>query len=203
MQNEFSILMVCTGNICRSPMAENLLAKMVQDISEVRIMSAGTHAMVGEPMFPISQQIAQSYGAEDLESHRARQVTDELLKASDLVLTMTREQRRFVVESNPHVTRRAFTLREFSRLASVTTDEMLAADLETIKDFNVDKLRTAVQSVSLSRSQVSPVSEPAELEVIDPYGQPAAVHQDSAEQLVPAIESVADLIRRALIVTKT
>jgi len=184
-------------------MAEYLLAKMVQDIPEVRIMSAGTHAMVGEPMFPISQQIAQSYGAEELESHRARQVTDVLLESSDLVLTMTREQRRFVVESNPHVTRRVFTLREFSRLASVTTDEMLAADLETIKDFNVDKLREAVQSVSLSRSQVPPVNDPTELDVIDPYGQSAEVHQDSAEQLAPAIESVADLIRRALNVTKT
>lgn len=184
-------------------MAEYLLAQMVQDCSEVSVTSAGTHAMVGEQMFPISQQIAQSYGAEDLESHLARQVTEKILESSDLVLTMTREHRRFVVESNPHVTRRAFTIREFARLVSATTDEMLAADLETIKDSNVDKLRAAVHSVSLSRSQVSPVNDPAELDVIDPYGKSAAVHQGSAEQLVPAIEAVADLIRRAVVQTKT
>jgi protein-tyrosine phosphatase len=184
-------------------MAESLLGKMVEDISEVRVMSAGTHAMVGEQMFTVSQQIAQSYGAEDVDSHRARQVTEEILESSDLVLTMTREHRRFVVESNPHVTRRAFTLKEFARLASVTTDEMLAADLGAVGDSNIEKFRAAVRSVSLSRSQVPTVSDPAELEVIDPYGHSDAIHQASAEQLVPAVEIVADLLWRALIVTKT
>lgn len=195
--------MVCTGNICRSPMAEYLLAKMVQDIPEVRIVSAGAHAMVGEQMYSVSQQIAESYGAEDVESHRARQVTEKMLESSDLVLAMTREHRRFVVESNPHVTRRTFTVREFARLASATTDEMLAEDLERVEGSNIEKLRAAVHSVSLSRSQVPFVDDPTELEVIDPYGQSAEVHQASAEQLVPAIESVADLLRRALNVTST
>ena len=184
-------------------MAEYLLAKMVQDIPEVQIESAGTHAMVGEQMPSVSQQIAESYGAEDFESHRARQVSEEILESSDLVLTMTREHRRFVVESNPHVIRRAFTIREFSRLASATTDDMLAADLEAVGDSNIEKLRAAVRSASLSRSQVPAVRDPAELEVIDPYGHSDATHQASAEQLVPAVTAVADLIRRALIVTKT
>lgn len=203
MQNDFSILMVCTGNICRSPMAEYLLAQMIQDIPEVSVLSAGTHAMVGEQMFPISQQIAQSFGAEDVKSHRARQVTPEILEGSDLVLTMTREQRRFVVESNPHVTRRAFTVREFVRLANATTDEMLAGDLETVEGSNIEKLRASVHSVSLSRSQIPSVGDPTELEVIDPYGQSVEVHQSSAEQLVPAIGEVANLLRRALNVTIT
>ena len=106
MESDSSILMVCTGNICRSPLAERLLSNQVQDIPVIRVDSAGTHAMVGEHMFAETQKTALSLGVVGVESHRARQIAAEILETSDLILTMTREQRREVVELSSRVTRR-------------------------------------------------------------------------------------------------
>ncbi|MEY8579111.1 low molecular weight phosphatase family protein [Corynebacteriaceae bacterium 6-324] len=203
MQNNFSILTVCTGNICRSPLAQNLLEQKLQEFPEITVSSAGTHAMVGESMFAESQKIALSLGVEDVESHRARQLSEGILESADLILTMTREQRRDVVELSPRATRRVFTVREFARLAEATTDEFLADDLRSVEDTTPEKLRAAINSVALSRSVVPAVSDPSEDEVIDPYRESVEVHQASAEQLVPALDTVANLVRRALVGTAT
>lgn len=196
VENNFTVLMVCTGNICRSPFAEYLLANLVQDINRVNVSSAGTNAMVGERMSPETQTIAESYGVENFESHRARQLSEEILGASDLILTMTRRQRRKVVELEPRVTRRVFTLREFARLVAATTDEMLASDLAEVSFEGKQPFRAAVQSIALSRSQLSSISDPAEDEVVDPYGHSLEVHQASAQQLVPAVNTLAKFLMR-------
>lgn len=198
MQNKFSVLMVCTGNICRSPFAEFALLQQLQDIPEVEVGSAGIRAMVGESMFADTQKVAGSYGVEGFEGHRARQVSKELLEASDLILTMTREQRRAVVEISPRVTRRAFTIREFARLADATTDFDLHNRDDSNDELRANALRRAVQSVKLSRSLATPLLSSAEDEVVDPYQQSLDVHRTSAEQLIPAVESVALLIRRVI-----
>lgn len=203
MESNFSVLMVCTGNICRSPLAERLLSAQVQDLSEVCVSSAGNHARVGEQMDAETQQIAQSYGVDDVGSHRARQISEGIVESADLILTMTRVHRRDVVELSPRVTRRTFTLREFARLAEATSDEMLGADLKTVNGSAIETLRAAVQSVALSRSLVPSVTDAAEDEVIDPYRQSSDVHEKSAQQLVPAVNTVANLLRRALAVTST
>src|SRR5690625_7889415 len=117
--------MVCTGNICRSPFAEYLLANLVQDINRVNVSSAGTNAMVGERMSPETQTIAESYGVENFESHRARQLSEEIFSGSVLILTMNRTQRRKVVELEPRVTLRIFSCPYFAPLIPATNAVML------------------------------------------------------------------------------
>lgn len=199
MQNDFSILMICTGNICRSPLAEQLLQNQLRDIPEINISSAGTRAMVGEQMFDATQEIARSYGLDSTESHRARQMSEALLESSDLILTMTRDHRRAVVEMSPRVTRRVFTVREFARLAQVTTDEVLAAETNPAGAAPGEKLRAAVKAVTLGRSVAPQVADQTEDDVVDPYRQSSDVHRTSAQQLVPAIDTVTNLLRRALV----
>lgn len=198
MQNNFSILTVCTGNICRSPLAAHLLAAHLQEIPEISVSSAGTHALVGEPMFDVTQKMASSYGVENIDSHRARQITEKILDSSDLILAMTRDHRRAVVELSPRVTRKVFTIREFARLAEVTTDEALTSAITQEEDTPVARLRAALKAVTSSRSLLPPLVDPAEDDVIDPYRQATEVHEISAEQLTPAIDVVVSLMRRSV-----
>jgi protein-tyrosine phosphatase len=87
----FSVLMVCTGNICRSPMAEGLLSHLLPDSLKARVTvsSAGTHGLYGNQADPFAIKAAAAHGA-DISMHRARILYAGLVKSSDLVLGMER-----------------------------------------------------------------------------------------------------------------
>jgi len=94
-----AVLVVCTGNICRSPLAEALLRVELErhGANEYRVSSAGTGAWDGSP----ASEGALLVGLEheiDLSAHRARLLTRDLVGAADVILTMTRQQRARVEE---------------------------------------------------------------------------------------------------------
>lgn len=84
-----TILVLCTGNICRSPLGEILLRERLADRGGVVVQSAGTSALVGEGADPLAVEVARENGM-DLSGHRAQQATTPLLQAADLVLVMER-----------------------------------------------------------------------------------------------------------------
>lgn len=91
------VLMICTGNTCRSPLAQVLLQKQHPDW-EVR--SAGVMAETGSPAAAHSRELARQIGM-DLESHRAQGVNAELVEWADLILGMTDAHVRAVQRSFP------------------------------------------------------------------------------------------------------
>jgi protein-tyrosine phosphatase len=91
------ILVVCTGNICRSPVAAAMLQ---QALPERQIESAGLGALVGRGVEPQARRLAEADHLE-VAGHRARQLTPELLAGSDLVLVMSAGQRRAIAELAP------------------------------------------------------------------------------------------------------
>lgn len=98
-----NVLIVCIGNICRSPIAEALLSTAVKKLHpEVIIQSAGLSALVGQPAHPISQELMLSKNI-DISQHRAQQITQELLFSADLILTMDSEQQRFLEKKYPSI----------------------------------------------------------------------------------------------------
>ena len=85
----FSVLMVCTGNICRSPMAEGLLwHELSEDLKPiVSVRSAGTHGLHGNRAEPFAVKAAAAYGA-DISQHRASVLDAGMIRSADLVLAM-------------------------------------------------------------------------------------------------------------------
>lgn len=87
-----NILVICIGNICRSPIGEALLAsKLSIKHSSVKVSSAGLGALVNHPADPICVALMKNQNI-DISNHRARQLTSEIVFTSDLILTMTSEQ---------------------------------------------------------------------------------------------------------------
>ena len=119
------ILFVCTGNICRSPMAEQMLFQLLEQHNpelEIQVSSAGTMALDGYPMDPKAAIAITKLGFAHLR-HKATQLTHQLVAEANLVLTSTVEQRAQVVELLVKANRYTFTLKEFGHLAEFEQSE--------------------------------------------------------------------------------
>ncbi|WP_417508025.1 low molecular weight phosphatase family protein [Microbacterium sp.] len=192
-----TILTVCTGNICRSPMAEVLLRAKLEPLG-VRVHSAGTHALVDHEMTEPAQELAVELGATAYAAadHRARYLIDPMLKDADLILTMAREHRSYAVQLVPGALRRTFTVREFARLAqSLSTDDARAA-AEAAGDDPRERVRAVALAVTGQRGMAA--AAPENDDVIDPYRRSRETYELSASQLAPAIDDVERIVRAAL-----
>jgi len=83
------ILIICVGNICRSPTAEYLLRHHLSDTG-ILVESAGLSVLVGRPMDATAKEVLQQHGV-SAGDHRARQVSTTMLRSVDLVLAMERD----------------------------------------------------------------------------------------------------------------
>jgi protein-tyrosine phosphatase len=103
-----TLLVVCEGNICRSPMARALLAAR---LPQWRVHSAGLNAVIGAPADETAIALLRERGF-DLQPHRGTQITRRMCLESDMVLVMDREQRRRLQELYPETCGRVFRLGE-------------------------------------------------------------------------------------------
>ncbi|MFG6446498.1 low molecular weight phosphatase family protein [Microbacterium sp. P07] len=193
------ILTVCTGNICRSPLAEQVLRAALTPL-DVEVSSAGTHALVDRHMTRESAKLAASFGVPhaDSNAHRARWLTELHLAGPDLVLTMTREHRSHVVGLAPARLRSTFTVREFERLAKDVADDDLRAVTETAGADTHARVRAALTLLRTRRDQVEAPTDPADDDVVDPYRQSWEVYERSAEELAPGLAEATRVIRIAI-----
>lgn len=97
-----SVLVVCIGNICRSPVGERLLRAA---LPELTVTSAGLHAVVGDPANPAAAAAAAAHGL-SLDGHVARQFTPAIGAAHDLILVMEAAHRRELIQHAPHLSGR-------------------------------------------------------------------------------------------------
>jgi len=181
----FTILVVCTGNVCRSPLAHQLLQTAVATrlspelASAVVVHSAGTEAPVGAAMSAPAAVISARLG-NDPTTHSARQLTVSDIHSADLVLVASRRHRSEVAQLVPRATRTMFTIREFARIA---------ATLESAPVASVSDLRDSVARVAAHRGY-APVDDPALDDIVDPIGRSERTYERMASELVPAIATV-------------
>lgn len=113
----FVTLFVCTGNICRSPMAERLYAMQNPDVRLTTVSSAGVIARPGMAMDRPSASALSRLGGDPV-NFAATRLEAELLQDADLILGLAAEHRSAILRLSPRTMNRAFTLAEFCRLSA-------------------------------------------------------------------------------------
>ena len=117
-----SVLLVCTANQCRSPMAMAILRSKVEQLpGEWKIESAGTWAVEGIPASPKTQEVMAELGL-DLRDHRSRMVTREMLSAFNLILVMEPGQKEALNIEFPGAASRIYLLSEMIGAIFTITD---------------------------------------------------------------------------------
>jgi protein-tyrosine phosphatase len=190
----FRILHVCTGNICRSPMAERLTRagleqRLGADAERFLVESAGTWGHSGSPMEPHALTTLASYGI-DGQDFRARELVAEHVVAADLVLAATREHRAAAVVLHPRAASRTFTLREFARLSRVV-------DPARLPDGDpVERAQALVRGAAARRGMVPP-DNPRDDDLDDPYQAPASAFVVCADLVQSTLRGPLDLLAGA------
>lgn len=188
------LLFVCTGNICRSPLAERLTLAYTEvernalgDVMTAR--SAGTAAVVGRPIEPSAGLVLQGLGGSS-DGFRARQLRVEHIDAADLVLTMTRKHRAAVLQMAPRRMSRTFTLREAASLLTGVDVSSLAhePDLAT-------RARHLASALAKLRGTRIARSDQLSDDITDPIGGDLEkfqrVGEDIANALLPLLGALA------------
>lgn len=181
------VLLVCTGNICRSPVAEVLLRKHWAQERDVHISSAGTQAHVGAPIYAPIRKLLVDGGLPD-GPFAARQVTPGIVEVADLVLVMTREHRSSVVVLHPPAVRRTFTLREFARVAP------LAAPF--LEGDTLAQRLSSLGSVAARLRGLAPANAIQDA-ITDPYGRGQPACLTAVDQIEQTVDDVVQVLGRS------
>nr|WP_159233402.1 low molecular weight phosphatase family protein [Mycolicibacterium vanbaalenii] len=171
------VMFVCTGNICRSPMAERLAAAYggELEIPDLRTSSAGVRAVIAHPIHQDAVPALESLGG-DASDFSARQLTARIAAEADLILTMTREHREAVLGVAPRKLRRTFTLIEAARIAS----RFDAQNVGDLADF---------------RPHLGALELP---DIPDPIGRSPDVFAAVGAQIAELLPPIMELLRRSI-----
>jgi protein-tyrosine phosphatase len=186
MTDRFTVLVVCTGNVNRSALGAALLSTWTgwylseERASEVRITSAGLRAPVGNRMGRRSRVIADALGASS-SGHRATQITEAAVRAADLVLVSSVDQRDAVLGLVPGALRTTFTIREAGSIA-----ESLPRHPEPESPA---EMRERVALLAGHRTAAT-----ADADIIDPQGLDDEAYRLMVRQEVPPLASIAGLL---------
>lgn len=177
-----SILVVCTGNICRSPMAEGFLrdalGRRLGDGTPA-VSSAGIAGWEGSPAVPESVDAALGFDV-DISEHRARRLTIEMAREADLLLCMATEHRDAIDSAASDLVERAFTLKELVRLLEAQPPASGAGGFAS----RLDAANAARRSGAVPPSRDD--------DIADPLGQPPAAYRAIAWELHGWIERLVD-----------
>jgi len=180
--NTTHILAVCTGNICRSPAIERLLAHHLGGSGVVA--SAGTMAVVGAPIFEPMAQLLLGVGVSPA-GFAARRITSQMINESDLILTASTEHRSAVVALQPLAMKKTFTLLEFAHTIPHVKDSVAHLPLEERVPALAQHAYHARPHLRLAREQI---------DIPDPYGKTEEVYVTAFTLITQAVQQISPIL---------
>ncbi|MFC4471068.1 low molecular weight phosphatase family protein [Streptomyces xiangluensis] len=182
----FCVLVVCTANLCRSPLAECLLRQQLPEARwAIRLNSAGTEAVPGMPVADTVASFLLRRGV-DLSGTGSRRLTTEMVESADLVLGAATEHREAAVRLSPvWALSRAFTLREFARLVR---DDDAAGVADPAARF-----AALVQGAAARRGAAR--AHPGDDDVNDPLGADPQEMQECLVRIEELVERITAVVR--------
>jgi protein-tyrosine phosphatase len=179
--DSFGIMMLCTGNLCRSPMAAALLVRRLAVLGvTVPVRSAGMLAY-GNPPLPEVVSVMASYGIE-IASHRSRIASADDLAGASLVVAMARYNLRYAVTTEPGAWPHAFTLKEIVRRGEQIGPRQPG-----------EPFAGWIARAHAGRDRTSLLGDSAEDDVADPPGGPLRGYVETARLLDGLVTRLAEL----------
>ncbi|MDU0205623.1 low molecular weight protein arginine phosphatase [Paenibacillus sp. MAH-36] len=187
------ILFVCTGNTCRSPLAEGLLRIRVhQEGLAAEVRSAGVSAMTGTPISRNSATLLQEAGFK--EPIRSLAIQESEVKWADLILTMTMGHKRSVIQRYPDAIDKIFTLKEY-----VEDDQRILQAIEEREKLVTElQLKQALsQTVTVEERNRIYLLEDAipDYDISDPFGGPLEVYRQTANEISGSLDKLVKKLR--------
>lgn len=188
------ILFICTGNTCRSPMAEALLRQMAAKRGiTVAVRSAGVSTIDGLPVSAHAVQTLRQWDIEHKSTSRA--LTSEAVNWADLILTMTSSHKRGLLQWYPEAVDKTHTLKEYAN-----QDERVLADIEELERLYSEMHMKQALGQQLTAGERNRLLElerriPS-VDVVDPFGGSLAVYNSSAAEIEAALSRLLDKLTK-------
>ena len=167
-----NVFFICTGNLCRSPMAEALMRHALEGrgCDEVKVSSAGTWAYTGSPATPEAVETVRERGG-DLSTHSSRPIEMDELLAADVIVAMTSVHVREIAGLAPEVVERIVLMKELREIEPVRLPEDALPE---------ERLTALLRGGRPPRRRA--------LDVDDPMGLPASAYERTARELQDGID---------------
>lgn len=189
------ILFVCTGNTCRSPMAESMLVRMAGErgLAWIDVKSAGVAAAEG---VPVSKHAAKVLGSKSCScDNRSKPLTASLVNWADLILTMSSEHKRHVIQRFPEAMEKTETLKEYVHGA----DEGAQAKIMEMESLLTDlQLKAALAQPVTEEERTRLLTLERELpnpNIADPYGGTLEVYERCASEIEQCLIRLLDRLQ--------
>ncbi len=187
------ILFVCTGNTCRSPMAEALLRQMAwQRGVTVEVRSAGVAASRGVPISRQAEAVLRDHSIDDRLT--SSPLDADLVEWADLILTLTGSHKSHVLRHFPHAFERTFTLKEY-----VEDDPNVLGDLEEFDSLTASaELSRALgeaPEASARQRMIELRQRIPQFDISDPFGGSRDEYESTAAEIRAALDRLLDKLQ--------
>jgi glycine hydroxymethyltransferase len=163
------ILFICTGNVCRSPMADGLLQHMLRGRNDVQVVSAGLGAPDGSTATQAAIEVMAELGI-DISSHASQPLNGDLVRQADFIFTMTRQQQDTIQALYPAAAEKTFLVREFEESGAAENKDIADPIGQSIEVYRRtrDQIRDALPSLIVFIDQTTAAARKAAKEVASP-----------------------------------